>query len=139
MQRPYPLIRGGLFFLLLICKLIYHIMEIKDCFYLGKVVKPFSFKGDLVLFFDVDEPEEYSELDGVYIEINKALFNATREFQNQDKKINTTHNSAVRSIVFDPLCNNIASNSSDGQILVFNSTDILKLNTTFIKQNNILI
>lgn len=48
-------------------------MEIKDCFYLGKVVKPFSFKGDLVLFFDVDEPEEYSELDGVYIEINKAL------------------------------------------------------------------
>ena len=48
-------------------------MEIKDCFYLGKVVKPFSFKGDLVLFFDVDEPEEYSELDGVYIEINKVL------------------------------------------------------------------
>ena len=48
-------------------------MDIKDCFYLGKVVKPFSFKGDLVLFFDVDEPEEYSELDGVYIEINKLL------------------------------------------------------------------
>lgn len=48
-------------------------MDIKDCFYLGKVVKPFSFKGDLVLFFDVDEPEEYSELDGVYIEINKVL------------------------------------------------------------------
>lgn len=48
-------------------------MDVKDCFYLGKVVKPFSFKGDLVLFFDVDEPEEYSELDGVYIEINKVL------------------------------------------------------------------
>lgn len=48
-------------------------MDIKDCFYLGKVVKPFSFKGDLVLFFDVDEPEEYSELDGLYIEINKVL------------------------------------------------------------------
>lgn len=48
-------------------------MNIKDCFYLGKVVKPFSFKGDLVLYFDVDQPEEYSELDGVFIEINKIL------------------------------------------------------------------
>lgn len=48
-------------------------MEIKDCFYLGKIVKPFSFKGELVAFFDVDEPLEYSELDGVYIEINKVL------------------------------------------------------------------
>lgn len=48
-------------------------MEIKDCFYLGKVSKPFGFKGELVLFFDVDTPEEYSELDGVYIEINKRL------------------------------------------------------------------
>lgn len=72
------------------------------------------------------------------IEINKALFNATRELQNQDNNMNTAHNSAVRSLTYDPLCNNIASNSSDGQILVFNSTDISKLNTTFNKQNNIL-
>ncbi|MEA5099410.1 MAG: ribosome maturation factor RimM [Bacteroidales bacterium] len=48
-------------------------MDRKEAYYLGKVVKPFGFKGDLVLFFDVDQPEEYSELDGVYIEINKVL------------------------------------------------------------------
>ncbi|HHT04242.1 MAG TPA: 16S rRNA processing protein RimM [Bacteroidales bacterium] len=48
-------------------------MDVKDCFYLGLVVKPFSYKGELVLFFDVDEPQEYSELDGVYIEISNRL------------------------------------------------------------------
>lgn len=48
-------------------------MEIKNCFYLGKVTKPFGFKGELVLFFDVDSPEDYSQLDGVYIDINKRL------------------------------------------------------------------
>ena len=48
-------------------------MNIKDCFYLGLVSKSFSYKGELVLFFDVDEPMAYSELDGVYIEINNRL------------------------------------------------------------------
>ncbi|MDD4703757.1 MAG: ribosome maturation factor RimM [Bacteroidales bacterium] len=48
-------------------------MNKQETYYLGKVVKPFGFKGDLVLFFDVDQPEEYTNLDGVYIEINKVL------------------------------------------------------------------
>ncbi|MFA6807304.1 MAG: ribosome maturation factor RimM [Bacteroidales bacterium] len=48
-------------------------MNVNDCFYLGLVSKPFSYKGELVLYFDVDEPMEYSELDGVYIEISNRL------------------------------------------------------------------
>lgn len=48
-------------------------MEINDCFYLGKVSKPFGYKGELVLYLDVDTPDEYSQLDGVYIEINNRL------------------------------------------------------------------
>ncbi len=48
-------------------------MTKQDCFYLGRVAKPFSYKGELVLFFDVDEPLEYLELKFVYIEINKRL------------------------------------------------------------------
>lgn len=48
-------------------------MKIEDCFYLGKVLKPFSYKGEVVLFLDVDEPQDYSQLDGVYISINKKL------------------------------------------------------------------
>lgn len=48
-------------------------MNISDCFYLGKVVKPFSYKGELVLYFDVDQPEEYLDIEGVFIEINTRL------------------------------------------------------------------
>ncbi|MBR1768994.1 MAG: 16S rRNA processing protein RimM [Bacteroidales bacterium] len=48
-------------------------MKKEDCFYLGRVAKPFSYKGELVLFFDVDEPLDYIDLEYVYIEINKRL------------------------------------------------------------------
>lgn len=48
-------------------------MNIKDCFYLGRVSKSFGFKGEVVLFLDVDNIEEYAELDGVYIDINSHL------------------------------------------------------------------
>jgi 16S rRNA processing protein RimM len=48
-------------------------MKIEDCFYLGKISKPFSYKGEVVLFLDVDEPQDYAELDGVYVSINKKL------------------------------------------------------------------
>jgi 16S rRNA processing protein RimM len=48
-------------------------MKIEDCFYLGKISKPFSYKGEVVLFLDVDEPQDYSQLDGVYVSINKKL------------------------------------------------------------------
>jgi 16S rRNA processing protein RimM len=42
-------------------------MKKEDCFYLGKIVKPFSFKGELVLFFDVDDIENYIDLEFVYL------------------------------------------------------------------------
>lgn len=52
---------------------IYEYMTKQECFYLGKIVKPFSYKGELVLFFDVDNPMEYLDLAYVYLEINKRL------------------------------------------------------------------
>ena len=36
-------------------------MDKKDCFYLGKITKPFGYKGELVFWFDVDEPLNYKE------------------------------------------------------------------------------
>ncbi len=48
-------------------------MKKEDCFYLGKIVKPFSYKGELVLFLDVDDIYAYEDLAYVYIDINKRL------------------------------------------------------------------
>lgn len=49
------------------------LMKKEDCFYLGKIIKPFSYKGELVLFLDVDDIYAYENTEYVYIEINKRL------------------------------------------------------------------
>ncbi len=48
-------------------------MKKEDCFYLGKIIKPFGYKGEVVLFLDVDDMQTYKDLPYVYIEINKRL------------------------------------------------------------------
>ena len=37
------------------------------CFLLGKITKPFSFKGEVVLWMDVDDPEAYLEVRTLWI------------------------------------------------------------------------
>lgn len=48
-------------------------MKKSDCFYLGKIVKPYSFKGELLIKLDTDEPEIYSNIDALFIEMRKSL------------------------------------------------------------------
>ena len=48
-------------------------MEIKDCYCLGRVTKPWGVKGQMMLFLDVDTPEDYAELDSAFVDIKGHL------------------------------------------------------------------
>ncbi len=48
-------------------------MDTSDCFILGSITRAFGFKGEVVVYLDVDDPEKYKNLESVFVQIEGKL------------------------------------------------------------------
>lgn len=64
-------------------------MNIDACFRLGHIIKKHGLKGEVSIHLDVDYPEDYHEMESVFVEIDKQLvpFFIDRIQLNRDKGI----------------------------------------------------
>ena len=89
-------------------------MRKDECFYLGKIVSKYSFKGEVLIKLDTDEPEIYEEMESVFVDLGKNLVpffieksqlhkSTLLRVQFEDVKDEATADSLLGKAVFLPL------------------------------------
>lgn len=48
-------------------------MRVEDCFFVGTVVSKYSFKGEVLLKLDTDEPEQYQSIETLFLALDNSL------------------------------------------------------------------
>ena len=71
-------------------------MRKEDCYFLGKITRRHGLQGNVFLKLDTDQPEMYSKLEGVFVEVNGLLvpfFIAKQQWSKGDTLIISFKNS----------------------------------------------
>lgn len=95
-------------------------MRKEDCFYLGKIVSKYSFKGEVLIKLDTDEPEIYEGMESVFVELGKNLV----PFFIQKSRL---HKSTLLRVSFDDVSDEASADSILGKGVYLPLTMLPKL------------
>jgi 16S rRNA processing protein RimM len=76
-------------------------MNIKDCYFLGKISRRHGLQGNVMLKLDTDQPDLYNKLAGVFLEVNGLLvpfFIEKQQWSKLDTKIISFKNASEQMV-----------------------------------------